>query len=60
VATTEAGATTQHLTSRCQFCDTWNRVDAARAVVGAVTGKRLGSDDSAHATFAHHAEIASA
>jgi len=22
--------TTEHLTLRCQFCDTWNRVDAAR------------------------------
>src|SRR5690349_22267764 len=22
---------TKHLTLRCQFCDTWNRVDAARA-----------------------------
>jgi thioredoxin 2 len=29
VGTTEAG--TQHLTIRCQFCHTWNRVDAARA-----------------------------
>ena len=27
--TTEAG--TQHLTIRCQFCQTWNRVDVARA-----------------------------
>jgi thioredoxin 2 len=23
--------TTRHLTIRCQFCDTWNRIDAARA-----------------------------
>ena len=23
--------TTRHLTIRCQFCETWNRVDAARA-----------------------------
>ena len=23
---------TRHLTVRCQFCDTWNRIDAARAV----------------------------
>ena len=22
---------TQHLTLRCQFCDTWNRIDASRA-----------------------------
>jgi thioredoxin 2 len=34
VATTETGTgstTTQHLTIRCQFCQTWNRVDASRA-----------------------------
>ena len=24
-------APTQHFTVRCQFCDTWNRIDAARA-----------------------------
>jgi hypothetical protein len=22
---------TKHLTLRCQFCDTWNRIEAARA-----------------------------
>ena len=39
MGTTEAGATTQHLTIRCQFCDTWNRVDAARAVDRPKCGK---------------------
>jgi thioredoxin 2 len=29
VETTSAGI--RHLTVRCQFCDTWNRIDAARA-----------------------------
>jgi thioredoxin 2 len=31
-ATTETGTTTapRHVTLRCQFCETWNRVDAAR------------------------------
>src|SRR5256885_16082184 len=28
---TGTSATTKHLTLRCQFCDTWNRIDAARA-----------------------------
>jgi thioredoxin 2 len=28
---TQATAATRHLTIRCQFCETWNRVDAARA-----------------------------
>lgn len=27
---TNAGAATRHLTVRCPFCSTWNRVDAAR------------------------------
>ena len=27
---TNAGAATRHLTVRCPFCNTWNRVDAAR------------------------------
>jgi thioredoxin 2 len=27
----DANTATRHLTIRCQFCDTWNRVDAARA-----------------------------
>jgi len=30
VTTTDAG-TTKHVTIRCQFCETWNRVDTARA-----------------------------
>jgi len=28
---TDASTATRHLTIRCQFCETWNRVDAARA-----------------------------
>src|SRR5207244_9201282 len=28
---TTPSTATQHLTIRCQFCETWNRVDAARA-----------------------------
>jgi len=28
---TDANTATRHLTIRCQFCETWNRVDAARA-----------------------------
>ena len=39
MATTQAGAATQHLTIRCQFCDTWNRVDAARAADRPKCGK---------------------
>jgi len=27
----DANTATRHLTIRCQFCETWNRVDAARA-----------------------------
>ena len=30
MTTTDAG-TTKHVTIRCQFCETWNRVDTARA-----------------------------
>jgi thioredoxin 2 len=30
-ADTNATDTARHLTIRCQFCDTWNRVDVARA-----------------------------
>ncbi|HWJ16593.1 MAG TPA: thioredoxin [Gemmatimonadaceae bacterium] len=30
---------TRHLTIRCQFCDTWNRVDAARAADRPKCGK---------------------
>jgi thioredoxin 2 len=32
-------AATRHLTVRCQFCETWNRVDAARAVDRPKCGK---------------------
>lgn len=28
---TATSTTTRHLTLRCQFCQTWNRIDAARA-----------------------------
>ena len=35
---TEAN-TTRHLTIRCQFCETWNRVDAARAADRPKCGK---------------------
>jgi thioredoxin 2 len=28
---TDASTSTRHLTIRCQFCETWNRVDASRA-----------------------------
>jgi thioredoxin 2 len=31
--------TTRHLTIRCQFCDTWNRIDAARAADRPKCGK---------------------
>src|SRR5689334_12836925 len=33
------GAETKHLTLRCQFCDTWNRIDAARAADRPKCGK---------------------
>jgi len=41
VGTTEAAPSqqTQHLTIRCQFCETWNRVDAARAADRPKCGK---------------------
>jgi thioredoxin 2 len=38
VGTTNA-TTTRHLTLRCQFCDSWNRVDAARAADRPKCGK---------------------
>jgi thioredoxin 2 len=38
VPTTEA-STTRHLTIRCQFCETWNRVDASRAADRPKCGK---------------------
>lgn len=31
--------TTRHMTLRCQFCGTWNRVDAARAAEGPRCGE---------------------
>jgi len=39
VATTQAATATRHITIRCQFCDTWNRVDAARAADRPKCGK---------------------
>lgn len=35
----EATVETKHLTLRCQFCDTWNRIDAARAADRPKCGK---------------------
>jgi thioredoxin len=39
VTATDTGTTTKHLTIRCQFCDTWNRVDASRAADRPKCGK---------------------
>ena len=36
---TEATAATQKLTVRCQFCDTWNRIDAGKVTAGPKCGK---------------------
>lgn len=36
---TEAKATTRKLTVRCQFCDTWNRIDASKVTAGPKCGK---------------------
>ena len=36
---TETKTTTQKLTVRCQFCDTWNRIDASKATAGPKCGK---------------------
>lgn len=36
---TETATPTQHLTLRCQFCETWNRIDAARAADRPKCGK---------------------
>jgi thioredoxin 2 len=38
-ATPDVGSATKHVTIRCQFCDTWNRVDAARAQDRPTCGK---------------------
>lgn len=35
----ETKATTQKLTVRCQFCDTWNRIEAAKVIAGPKCGK---------------------
>jgi thioredoxin 2 len=39
MAETETSAATKHLTLRCQFCETWNRIDAARAADRPKCGK---------------------
>ena len=36
---TETKATTKKLTVRCQFCDTWNRIDAGKVTAGPKCGK---------------------
>lgn len=36
---TGAAAATRHLTLRCQFCETWNRIDATRAADRPKCGK---------------------
>jgi len=36
---TETAAATKHLTLRCQFCETWNRIDASRAADRPKCGK---------------------
>jgi thioredoxin 2 len=36
---TQAAAPTKHITIRCQFCETWNRVDASRAADRPKCGK---------------------
>lgn len=36
---TETKAVSQKLTVRCQFCNTWNRVDAGKAAAGPKCGK---------------------
>src|SRR3954469_3504757 len=38
-AGTGATTATKHLTLRCQFCETWNRIDAARAADRPTCGK---------------------
>ncbi len=35
----ETKTTTQKLTVRCQFCDTWNRIDAGKVTAGPKCGK---------------------
>ena len=36
---TQAATSARHITIRCQFCETWNRVDAARAADRPKCGK---------------------
>jgi thioredoxin 2 len=36
---TETPTSTKKLTVRCQFCETWNRIDASRATAGPKCGK---------------------
>lgn len=36
---TETKAATQKLTVRCQFCNTWNRIDATKVTAGPKCGK---------------------
>jgi thioredoxin 2 len=35
----DANTTVKNLTVRCQFCDTWNRIDAAKVSAGPKCGK---------------------
>ena len=39
MAETATATATKHLTLRCQFCDTWNRIDVARAADRPKCGK---------------------
>jgi thioredoxin 2 len=39
VGTAQAATAAKHITIRCQFCETWNRVDAARAADRPKCGK---------------------
>jgi thioredoxin 2 len=39
MAETTTAQATKHLTLRCQFCDTWNRIDASRAADRPKCGK---------------------
>ena len=36
---TETKAVSQKLTVRCQFCNTWNRIDASKVTAGPKCGK---------------------
>lgn len=39
MGTSDTATNTKHITIRCQFCETWNRVDAARAADRPKCGK---------------------